>query len=1015
LLKIAFDEEVVGDNVETFRKLVNKFRNPASVFQTHFAKKTLMKTAKKAGIKTKQIVDEHEYESNLTADPKNLEKLLERAGYQDYVRQGLGSLSIASQRDRANQEPFRISSVNANFSVCRSYPPLFVVPQSVPDDSIRRFARTHRQCRFPVITWRHSRTKALLLRASSFHSRGLMGMLKHNSSGSTTSGETTSSVEQEKYFKVLVAATPNSARTGSYKTSFSDSLDSLDSLMMSGATGESLAIPETPDPLRRTHHSSNKNRSSLKLKGQSDTGDFVGLHLSGDATPNTVRRSMFSRAVDTLRSSGGKGGNLGKRRLAASLDVLTLPRRPRTRGYFSTLTRIGSVKDKSKTSTFDPARFSHPNGDLERTGDLINSSVQGLKKVSLYVLGEKSQMKGVKLESFPKCDFIPVDFYEVRHVKASFKKLSRACVPSSTQGPDASFHKAVEESGWLPQIQNVLQLAGATVDLLDVQGSSVMICLEDGWDITTQVVSVAEVLLDPYYRTMEGFRALIEKEWLAFGHRFTHRSNQTQANQASGFAPVFLQFLDVIHQVHSQFPLSFEFNQYFLKFLAYHYVSSRFRTFMMDNEFERMEAGWLLEGKKMYQLDDFEEEAGFSTKHIQQSNVGASLWEYIEKHHRKSPIFYNFMYSPGEQDTVLRPYSYLSNLKLWDYYTTEDLAHGPSYDIEIVHREIRQNEDSESLEMMGQQQRKIINGCYDNVMIQQPDHFCWQYQEINKLENDLGHLPRKWKVFWDKLQHPGRDASSLPRQLSFNMQLARSHGRSIHKRSTLEILVKGKMLGEAARMFGQPHRFEEWTYTTAVYCDLCSNVLWGLTKTGMHCTDCGYNCHEKCMPNVPKNCTKLKTVSDASTSNSSLSKPSGSEASSVHGGGDRRTSHTTPAMYERYGSSSGEHRTHDGYLYKKGALLKGWKQRWFVLDSMKHQLRWYDSTEDTAMKGFIDLSEVESVKAMGGGGKHIQGAPKKGDEGGFFEMKTTRRLYHFLAPDFKTAQEWIDKIQSCIQ
>jgi hypothetical protein len=38
------------------------------------------------------------------------------------------------------------------------------------------------------------------------------------------------------------------------------------------------------------------------------------------------------------------------------------------------------------------------------------------------------------------------------------------------------------------------------------------------------------------------------------------------------------------------------------------------------------------------------------------------------------------------------------------------------------------------------------------------------------------------------------------------------------------------------------------------------------------------------------------------------------------------------------------------------------------------------------MKGFIDLSEVESVKAMGGGGKHIQGAPKKGDEGGFFEV-----------------------------
>lgn len=89
-------------------------------------------------------------------------------------------------------------------------------------------------------------------------------------------------------------------------------------------------------------------------------------------------------------------------------------------------------------------------------------------------------------------------------------------------------------------------------------------------------------------------------------------------------------------------------------------------------------------------------------------------------------------------------------------------------------------------------------------------------------------------MFWDKLHAPVRDAGSLPRETSFNMQLVRSHGRSIHKRSTLEILVKGKMLGEAARSFAQPHRFEELNYKTAVQCDYCSELLWGVVKPGLY-------------------------------------------------------------------------------------------------------------------------------------------------------------------------------------
>lgn len=47
--------------------------------------------------------------------------------------------------------------------------------------------------------------------------------------------------------------------------------------------------------------------------------------------------------------------------------------------------------------------------------------------------------------------------------------------------------------------------------------------LSDGWDRTPQLSSLAQICLDPYFRTIEGLATLIEKDWISFGHQFGDR------------------------------------------------------------------------------------------------------------------------------------------------------------------------------------------------------------------------------------------------------------------------------------------------------------------------------------------------------------------------------------------------------------------------------------------------------------------------------------------------------------
>ncbi|XP_026182705.1 myotubularin-related protein 5 isoform X2 [Mastacembelus armatus] len=927
LMKIAFDEEVASDLAEVFRKHVHKLRYPQHVQGTfaftvgqsgkmvveHKTKdknqslKTLSKNLVKSAKRTigRQYVTRKKYspptwenrssfqseldedeisvseevdQSSLTlsstirsSDRQTMGNVVERACCRDYQRLGLGTLS--NSLTRSKNEPFRISTLNRMYTICRSYPGLLIVPQSIPDATIQRICRGYRQNRFPVVCWRNSRTKAVLLRSAGLHAKGVVGFFKSpNAPAAVPSQADSSSLEQEKYLQAIISSMPSYCESSGRNT-------------LSGFTSTHMNTSDSSDKLRQP-------KIGALMKQVMGTKEDV---------PGT-----FSR------------GALGQRAKVISLSQPKVSGKARNppRGKW------GSIRGTGRLSAYNPDVGTRLAGkeSPQPNGGPSEALFLRQQKAYLYIIGDKGQLKGGKQDSFQQWEVVPIEVCDVRQVKNSFKKLMKACVPSSlTSDPNMSFLRCLEESEWMALLHRVLQVSVLVVELLDT-GSSVMVSLEDGWDVTTQVVSLVQLLSDPYYRTFDGFRLLVEKEWLSFGHRFSHRGAQTLGSQSSGFTPVFLQFLDCVHQIHLQFPMEFEFSQYYLKFLAYHYVSNRFRTFLLDSDYERIELGVLYEEKG----------------ERKSPQVCKSVWDYIDRLNKKTPVFYNYMFSP-EDEEVLRPYTFISNLKVWDFYTEETLSEGPSFDWELRGRQEHVTEETpEKPDTSGpKSQRRIVWPCYDNLNKVVPNAITKLLQDLQSLEAELGQTSEKWKDTWDKIKTTQKTETKLESKPSFSSSLLMSSNLS-HQRRSQGVYLQESGVGSSINL--------------ALDCEA------------------------------------------SATSTPVAGRPS------------------TSTLYSQFQSTESENRSFEGILYKKGALLKPWKPRWFVLDKTKHQLRYYESRQDKECKGVIELADVESVTP----GTPAMGAPKNVEEKAFFDLKTTKRVYNFCAQDCMNAQLWMDSIQSCL-
>ena len=107
-------------------------------------------------------------------------------------------------------------------------------------------------------------------------------------------------------------------------------------------------------------------------------------------------------------------------------------------------------------------------------------------------------------------------------------------------------------------------------------------------------------------------------------------------------SPIFLQFLDAVHQLWLQNPNSFEFNEKFLLFLAKNYNSNLYGTFMFNNDKQRKE------------------------NNAKEKSV--SIWTEI---YRNYDPYVNVYYSPNSVK-ILKPNFAYYNIKLWTEFFMEN-------------------------------------------------------------------------------------------------------------------------------------------------------------------------------------------------------------------------------------------------------------------------------------------------------------------------------------------------------
>lgn len=248
-----------------------------------------------------------------------------------------------------------------------------------------------------------------------------------------------------------------------------------------------------------------------------------------------------------------------------------------------------------------------------------------------------NRFKGKGFEDISRYRGTTLVFMGIPNIHAMRNSIDRLCQgavkPMSRLGDTTEsspvWLSLLHRSKWPSNVMSVLRASVYITRSISEQDASVLVHCSDGWDRTSQLCALSQIMLDHRYRTKDGFRVLIEKEFVGYGFKFADRWGICKDDERS---PVFLQFLDCIYQLVGQFPQAFEFNVKYLVALIDFMRSGWFVDFTANNYLERV------------------------------SSNGFSIWQYLNST-VKSQEFANTAYS-STKNTLL-PHCSSKKYILW--------------------------------------------------------------------------------------------------------------------------------------------------------------------------------------------------------------------------------------------------------------------------------------------------------------------------------------------------------------